>query len=207
MRLRNPSKTALLAHYRAQADDQHRMYRKPSQQHRLDAICNMMDGRREGPVLDVGCGDAFAASSVGGTLSSWVGIDYSAIKLRRAADLGVRGIVADAETLPIASASFDTVLCSELLEHVPRPQHVLGEIARVLRPRGHLILSTPSDSTFRALALKGWALLTRKREWTEHIQTLPHPELAIRLWLEGFNIVDRVKVGSEYTVIDAIRRN
>jgi SAM-dependent methyltransferase len=45
--------------------------------------------------------------------------------------------------LPLADASIDTVLLSSVLEHIPTPQALLHEIARVLTPGGKLILNVP----------------------------------------------------------------
>jgi len=45
--------------------------------------------------------------------------------------------------LPFPSETFDLVLCTEVLEHVPEPAGALAEIKRVLRPRGKLLLSVP----------------------------------------------------------------
>jgi SAM-dependent methyltransferase len=55
-------------------------------------------------------------------------------------------IVSDATTIPEPDASFDVVLCTEVLEHVPEPIRVVGEIARLLRPGGRLILTAPLGS-------------------------------------------------------------
>jgi ubiquinone/menaquinone biosynthesis C-methylase UbiE len=46
-------------------------------------------------------------------------------------------------TLPFACASFDHVLSLETLEHIPDPSHFLGEVRRVLKDGGRLVLSTP----------------------------------------------------------------
>lgn len=52
--------------------------------------------------------------------------------------------VADVQEMGIlADASYDTVLASEILEHVPRPQRALAEMRRVLKPGGTLVLSVP----------------------------------------------------------------
>ncbi len=51
--------------------------------------------------------------------------------------------VADAGFLPFASGTFDSVICSELLEHVYDPRRVLGEVSRVLRRGGRLIVCAP----------------------------------------------------------------
>jgi len=52
-------------------------------------------------------------------------------------------IVADGANIPMMAASIDTVICLETLEHVDDPQQVMGEISRVLRPDGVLLLSIP----------------------------------------------------------------
>ena len=45
--------------------------------------------------------------------------------------------------LPFRDESFDTVFSSQVLEHVPEPAQMVAEIARVLKPDGHLILTAP----------------------------------------------------------------
>lgn len=53
-------------------------------------------------------------------------------------------LLADAQRMPeVEDGSVDAVLCTQVLEHLPRPWDALGEIARVLRPGGRLILSVP----------------------------------------------------------------
>lgn len=49
----------------------------------------------------------------------------------------------DAARLPFESNSFDRVLCSEVLEHVPDPDAVLAEIARIVKPGGIFAVSVP----------------------------------------------------------------
>ena len=45
--------------------------------------------------------------------------------------------------LPFQAGVFDCVLCYEVIEHVPTPERVFIEAHRVLKPRGHLVLTTP----------------------------------------------------------------
>jgi SAM-dependent methyltransferase len=54
---------------------------------------------------------------------------------------GVR-IIGDAQALGIRDAAFETVLCTEVLEHLPEPQRAIDEIFRVLEPGGELLLTT-----------------------------------------------------------------
>lgn len=55
-------------------------------------------------------------------------------------------LVSDITAIPAPDASFDAVLCSEVLEHVPEPTHALDEFARLLKPGGVLILTAPFAS-------------------------------------------------------------
>lgn len=54
--------------------------------------------------------------------------------------------VSDATAIPVLNASFDAVLCTEVLEHVPEPIKVLGEIGRIVKPGGQAFISAPLSS-------------------------------------------------------------
>lgn len=112
-------------------------------------------------VLDVGCGDGTAAATAAPFLAGHriVGVDWSQDALRRARarlPYPVRGELTDGG-LPFASAVADAVLFSEVVEHLVDPDAALDEIRRVLRPGGHLMLSTPNLAAWynRALLLAG----------------------------------------------------
>jgi ubiquinone/menaquinone biosynthesis C-methylase UbiE len=55
-------------------------------------------------------------------------------------------LVSDITAIPAPDASFDAILCSEVLEHVPEPTHALDEFTRLLKPGGVLILTAPFGS-------------------------------------------------------------
>lgn len=55
-------------------------------------------------------------------------------------------IVSDACSIPVEDASFQNILCTEVLEHVPHPERVLRECARILQPGGRLIITVPFAS-------------------------------------------------------------
>ncbi|WP_415950577.1 class I SAM-dependent methyltransferase [Streptomyces sp. KLOTTS4A1] len=112
-------------------------------------------------VLDIGCGDGSAARTAAPVLAGHrvIGVDWSQDALRRARSLMsdvVRGELTDGG-LPLADNCADAVLFSEVIEHLVDPDAALDELRRVLRPGGHLMLSTPNLAAWynRALLLAG----------------------------------------------------
>jgi SAM-dependent methyltransferase len=59
---------------------------------------------------------------------------------------GAIDYVCDAINIPVPDASFDAVVCTEVLEHHPEPIRVVRELGRLLRPGGKLILTAPLGS-------------------------------------------------------------
>lgn len=52
-------------------------------------------------------------------------------------------IVSNIVSIPVTDASFDVVLCSEVLEHIPNPVAAVREFSRILKPGGTLVLTAP----------------------------------------------------------------
>ncbi|MGD6745653.1 methyltransferase domain-containing protein [Streptomyces sp. BH106] len=127
-------------------------------------LATALSGTRRATVLDIGCGDGTAAATTARLLSRpdehhLIGIDWSQDALRRAARRVPRVVRGEltGHGLPFADASADVVLLSEVVEHLVDPDAALDEIRRVLRPGGHLMLSTPNLAAWynRALLLAG----------------------------------------------------
>lgn len=55
-------------------------------------------------------------------------------------------IVSDIINIPVADNSFDAILCSEVLEHIPYPEKAIKEFSRILNPGGVLLLTAPFGS-------------------------------------------------------------
>ncbi|MEN3582986.1 class I SAM-dependent methyltransferase [Streptomyces sp. ZYX-F-203] len=104
--------------------------------------------KRPATVLDIGCGDGTAAAHALPHLAGHrlIGVDWSQDALRRARTrlpYVVRGELGPGG-MPFATGCADAVLFGEVLEHLVDPDATLDEIRRVLRPGGHLLLSTPN---------------------------------------------------------------
>jgi len=102
-------------------------------------------------ILDVGCGKAWVARHYCPQQVEVCSMDVSKTNPVRA----VRqlpfpnhyGLVADVYTLPFAPDTFDAVIASEVIEHVPDPGLFIRQLLRVLRPGGALIITTPYRET------------------------------------------------------------
>lgn len=100
------------------------------------------------PMLDFGCGDGLFTEAIFGRQDDIYGCDIAKRELPSARDSGVyrHGVqFADGHHLPYRDGTFGTVYSNSVIEHVPDPQNVLPELARVLRPDGLLVLTVPSD--------------------------------------------------------------
>ena len=99
-------------------------------------------------IIDVGCGDGavLAVAARHNPDHRFTGLDWSAAAVQRARGLGLTVLVAgvDRPGLPIADGAADVLIMSELIEHLVDPDWAVGEVRRVLRPGGSLLLSTPN---------------------------------------------------------------
>jgi ubiquinone/menaquinone biosynthesis C-methylase UbiE/tetratricopeptide (TPR) repeat protein len=103
-------------------------------------------------VLDVGAGTCPYRGLFAHTLYQTHDFKaYEGEKLGGGNAYGAIDYVSDIAALPVPDASFDVVLCTEVLEHVPEPIAALREMARVLRPGGKLILTAPLGSGLHQL--------------------------------------------------------
>jgi glycosyltransferase involved in cell wall biosynthesis len=140
-----------------------------------------------GRVLDVGCG----SSRIILESPEMVGLDVALRKLRFLRGRVKRLLAGSLDALPFADGTFSKVICSEVIEHVPREKVKLSEFHRVLETGGVLVLGTPDYSSFL------WRQLERVYRWVhpggyadEHINPYTRESLARELESEGFDIVD-----------------
>jgi ubiquinone/menaquinone biosynthesis C-methylase UbiE len=107
-----------------------------------------------GTVLDIGCGSALVADRVLDLDVLYVGLDFPAHQVAYASDrfkdgdqpLRARFLRGDGEHIGLRDGSVDTVVFSEVIEHLMRPELAVWEITRVLKPGGVLVMTTNNAS-------------------------------------------------------------
>jgi SAM-dependent methyltransferase len=102
-------------------------------------------------VLEAGCGEGYGAALLSAAGAATVlALDLDQATLTHAASTYARVAAARANlvALPVADRAVDVVVCSQTLEHLWEQDRFLAECARVLRPGGRLLLSTPNRRTF-----------------------------------------------------------
>lgn len=91
----------------------------------------------EGRLVDVGCGLQPYRKLLGPKVTEYVGVD-------REGPLCRPDVVGDAMNLPFEDATFDSLMSTQVLEHVVDPRKALVSMARVLKPGGRVVLTAPS---------------------------------------------------------------
>ena len=133
-------------------------------------------------VLEIGCGRGeLVRRLVGGAIGPrhLIAADFahSAVRLGRRRTHEVHGrlvswAVGSVQDIPVADATFDTVISCETIEHVVEPIKALKEIRRVLRPGGRLLLTTPNY--LGPMGFYRGYLRVRGRRYTEGGQPICH---------------------------------
>ncbi|MCB4821489.1 class I SAM-dependent methyltransferase [Roseicella aerolata] len=106
-------------------------------------------GRR---LLDLACGTGAVAAEAARRGAEVLGLDFAPAMTAEARRRhpGIDFRVGDAEAIPLPDAAMDTVICAFGMLHMDRPERVLAEIARVLRPGGRFAMTawTPAGDFF-----------------------------------------------------------
>ncbi len=146
-------------------------------------------------ILEVGCGRGDFSLWLGKKYSraDITGVDFSdsaiAVATGKLSDLttNVRFVVENAEDLKFPAATFDYVISCECLEHVPHPEQMAREIARVLKPSGKFILTT--ENYFNGMLLAWMNSWWRKQAFDSGSGAQPHENFF--LWWRVKKILER----------------
>lgn len=105
-------------------------------------------------LLDAGCGTGLFSQAAAARGASVTSVDVGDQLLAKVAEkCDSRRIVGSVEALPFEPASFDMVICTEVIEHTVAPRKAVSELTRVLRPGGTLVLTTPNRVWHPAIRL------------------------------------------------------
>lgn len=155
----------------------------------LEAVYRFAHGLDPGTrVIDIGAGDGPYRELF--RRAEYVTVDWahSPHEEARAVDH-----VASADALPLAAASFDAALATQVLEHVPDPVPVLRELHRIVRPGGRVLVTVPFV-------------------WEEHerpydFQRFSSAGLARALELAGFERIEVIARNDYLTTLAQLMRN
>lgn len=136
-----------------------------------------------GSVLDLGCGDMYLKTLLPEFQYTGVDVDTAKAPTAICHDLSIT-------PYPFSDASFDTIICSEVLEHLWEPESALKELYRTLKPGGTLVLTVPNfDSIDAQLTHHQHMIYDKKNVFSvEHIRQYTPQSMSALVTAEGFEV-------------------
>lgn len=123
------------------------------EQRRLNIIQEMMGAQRGDRILEVGCGGGHVLRLFRD--ATLTGVDVSGEMIAKAeknlAGYDVALLKGDIADLGLKDASFDGIVCTEVLEHVLEPHVILEQIRRLAKPGGRVVITFPNDSLINGI--------------------------------------------------------
>jgi len=168
--------------------------RKPDRPWYAYAARLLPEPTHAGRWVDLGCGQGEFLERAGA--GGGFGLDFYAGNARAAAKAGHPSVTGDLNhPLPFADASLDGVSLVEVIEHIVRAEALVDEIARVLRPGGWLVLTTPNvvHWTYRWRALTGHG----PKQEGYHYRFFTRDRLERLLAERGFTLEARASFGKQ----------
>lgn len=92
-----------------------------------------------GRLLDIGCGTKSKTALVADFVDDYIGLDH----ITTPHDPSQIDVYGTAFNIPARDSTFDSILCTAVLEHLERPQRAICEACRVLKPNGHALYTVP----------------------------------------------------------------
>lgn len=170
------------------------------QRARFRAIREMVDGSSR--ILDIGCGSSRILQS----LPQAVGMDMQIRKLRWLRAPGRQLVQGSLSELPFADQTFDAVICSEVIEHIPREQVDLTDMVRVLSSGGRLVLGTPDYGRWIWRTLEGlYKKVFPQGYATEHINPYTRRELRQEIERLGLVVMELRYVGGSEMIFKSVK--
>lgn len=166
-----------------------------------------------GRVLDLGCGEgSFTRMLLGRQVT--FGFDRNRPALARARAASPQSSVTEGDVcaLPFPSAAFDVVFSNCVLEHVPRLEICLDQVARVLKPGGLFIFTVPSErmagmteinrrlEMLHFLSPEQWRSILARRGLMVQEEVGYLSPATFQIWLKLFRIWELSRVGLNYVL-------
>ncbi|MBC8073823.1 MAG: class I SAM-dependent methyltransferase [Deltaproteobacteria bacterium] len=145
----------------------------------LREVAELYGQVRPTSVLEVGCGEGHLAQHLLRSAprpQRFVACDLEIDRIAADLDPAIEVQQASIYALPFEAASFDLVVCCEVLEHLEDPRAGLAELARVAARR--VLISTPWDPVWRALNMARGRYLGALGNTPGHIQHFTRRSLA-----------------------------
>jgi SAM-dependent methyltransferase len=130
-------------------DERHRGYHRLIDELELDLVRRHGTGK---DVFEAGCGTGLLLREAATVARSAVGLDLSRGMLQPARARGLKVVQGSLTDVPLPSASFDLVYSMKVLAHIEPIERVVAELARLVRPGGHLLLEFYNPLSLRFLA-------------------------------------------------------
>jgi len=171
---------------------------------RYQQVVNQIPRQKSLKILDIGCGDGVLAYLISQKIRAditGIDIDFSAIKFARQQfknqNIKARFLKSSAYKLPFKKQFFDVVIATEIIEHLGKPEIMLKEIKRVLKPKGKIIITTPiklSDILEDKMHIKEFTPKELSQALTKYFTNITiktsHP-----FWLKKIYLFGLVKLG------------
>lgn len=121
---------------------------------RVNKLLKLIGNCQNKRILDIGCGDGHLLKLIKEGDLYGIDLDKNMVKQARK-NTEATIIQSDCTNIPLPSQAFDTIICSEVLEHVEQPEEAIGEMRRLIKTRGKIIINVPNE---RIVLAAKWAL-------------------------------------------------
>lgn len=146
-----------IEYFRGRQKKRQLVYRLKRRTDEVEAALRRYNDGTLDTIVDVGTADGLMLDKLRDRLGdlNFLGIDYSLRLLQATFSKGINKSQADALALPVRSDAADAVVATAIIEHVPNPRKMILECARILRPGGLLVITTPDPFMERVASTIG----------------------------------------------------
>ena len=121
---------------------------------------NILKHHVKGNTLDIGVGDGYIIPHIRGRFDNYIGMDIAQKRLERATKMfGTKDMtfkVGDATNIPYINEQFDIVIATDVLDHIKKADTAINETYRVLKRKGNLLVSLPTENKLYRLFTKSY---------------------------------------------------